>query len=70
MFTGKCKAALELLSNAQKGGVLHLHDRIDPKDPTSPTVRDVLVEKHPPPQPATSNCILQEETETPHPVIF
>ena len=67
MFTGKCKAALELLSNAQKGGVLHLHD---PKDPTLPTVRDVLVEKHPPPQPATNDCILQEETETPHPIIF
>ena len=70
MFTGKCKAALELLSNAQKGGVLHLHDLIDPKDPTSPTVRDVLAEKHPPPQPATNDCILQEETETPHPIIF
>ena len=71
MFTGKCKAALKLLSNAQKGGVLHdLHDHIDPNDPTSLTVQDVLVEKHPPPQPATNDCFLQEETEIPHPVIF
>ena len=70
MFTGKCKAALDLLSNAQNGGVLHLHDHIDPSDPLSPTVRDVLVEKHPPPQPAKNDCILQEEIETPHPIIF
>ena len=70
MFTGKCKAALDLLSNAQKGGVLHLHDHTDPNDPLSPTVRDVLVKKHPAPQPARNECILQEEIETPHPIIF
>ena len=70
MFKGKCKAVLDLLSNAQKGSVLHLYDHMDPNDPLSPTVRDVLVEKHPPPQPAINDCILQEETKTPHPLIF
>ena len=52
----------------QLSGVLHLHDHII--DPTSLTVRDVLVEKHPPPQSATNDCFLQEETERPHRVIF
>ena len=70
MFTGKCKAALDQLSNVQKGGVLHLHDLVDSNDPSSPTVQDVLIDKHPPPQPANNDCILQEEPETPHPIIF
>lgn len=67
MFKGKCKAALNLLSNAQKGGVLHLHDHIDPNDPLSPTVRDVLVEKHPPPQPAKMTASSRRRLRPPTP---
>ena len=43
-FSGKCRAALDLLSNAQKGGVLLLHDllsmhdHVDSNNPSSPTV--------------------------------
>ena len=70
MFTGKCKAALNLLSNAQKGGLLHLNDHTDPNDPSSPTVRDVLISKHPPAQPVHQEYILQEEPEASHPIIF
>ena len=68
MFTGKCKTTLNLLSNIQKEGVLHLHNHVDSN--SSPTVRDILIDKHPPPQPANNDCILQEEPETPHPIIF
>jgi len=67
MFMGKCKAALDLISNAEKGGILHLND---PADPDNPTVREVLISKHPPAQPAHSNCILDEEPQNPHPIIF
>jgi len=42
MFAGKTKAALDLLSQAQKGGVLHLNDPSDLNNPDSPTVRDML----------------------------
>jgi len=45
MFMGKCKAALDLISNAEKGGILHLNDPADPDNPTSPTVREVLISK-------------------------
>jgi hypothetical protein len=70
MFAGKCKAALDLLANAPKDGLLHLHDHIDPDDPSSQTVRDALISKHPPAQPAHQDCILQEDPETPHSIIF
>ena len=58
MFMGKCKAALDLLSKEEKGGILHLDDPADPNSPNSPTVRDVLVDKHPPGQHAYCNCII------------
>jgi len=70
MFMGKCKAALDLLSNDNKGGILHLDDPADVSNPQSPTVRDVLISKHPTGQPAHSSCILPSEPHDPHPVIF
>jgi hypothetical protein len=42
MFMGKCKAALDLLSREEKGGILHLNDPVTPDDPISPTVRESL----------------------------
>ena len=70
MFMGKCKAALDLISNAEKGGILHINDLADSDNPCSPSVKEVLISKHPPAQPAHSNCILDEEPQTPHPIIF
>ena len=70
MFMGKCKAALDLISNVEKGGILHLNDPADPDNPTSPTVREVLISKHPPAKPAHPNCILTDEPDNPHPIIF
>ena len=66
MFAGKIKAALDLLSHAENGGILHLHDPSDPSDPDSPTVRETLTNKHPQGQPAHPECIIpslpQEDT--------
>ena len=70
MFMGKCKAALDLLSNDNNGGVLHLDDPADANNPNSPTVRDILISKHPPGQPAYSSCIIPSEPQDPHHVIF
>ncbi len=66
MFAGKCKSALNLLSQSNSGGILHLHDYSDPANPDSPSVREV----HPMSQPALPNCILQSPPIDPHPVIF
>ena len=70
MFMGKCKAALDLLSKDNNGGLLHLDDPADAKSPNSPTVREELISKHPPGQPAYSSCILPSEPQDPHHVIF
>lgn len=70
MFMGKCKAALNLLSKEEKGGFLHLDDPTNPNSPDSPTVKDVLISKHPIGQPAYSNCIISSEPQDPHQVIF
>ena len=70
MFKGKCKAALDLLSESDKGGILHLDARVNPDDLSSPTVREALLQKHPPSQKLHSECIVDEEPQEPHPVIF
>ncbi len=70
MFAGKTKAALDLLSRAQKGGVLHLEDPSDPNHPGSPTVRDALNSKHPQGQQAHAKCILPSAPQDVHPVVF
>ena len=69
MFVGKCKAALDILSNSGEGGILHLDCHMDPSTPNSPTVREVLISKHPTGQIAHANYILQSPQEV-HPVIF
>ena len=70
MFMGKCKVALDLLSRGEKGGILHLNDHVNPDDPLSPTVRELLVQKHPVGQPVYSSCIVPDEPQDSHPVIF
>ena len=70
MFKGKCKAALDLLSNSGKGGVLHLDAQVNSDDPSSPLVREALLQKHPPAQQVHPECIVGEEPQEPHPVIF
>ena len=59
MFQGKTHAALQLLTDKGKGGVLHLHDTINNGDSAQITVKDVLRSKHPPSQAATLDSIYQ-----------
>ena len=47
MFAGKTKQALDLLSNGIKGGILNLDSPSNPNDQSSPTVKDILLSKHP-----------------------
>ena len=69
MFKGKCKSALSLLCDQGKGGVLHLNAHIDPEDPNSPSVKEALLQKHPPAQQAPE-YIIDEEPQELHHVIF
>ena len=73
MSEGKIKAAIRLLSKDGRQKVLPLHARTNPGDPSSPTVLDVLREKHPPAQPCHTNALIDafiEDTPEIHPVIF
>ena len=56
MFKGKTHAALDLLANNGKGGVLCLDDPTNPCDTKSPSMREVLQSKHPPGQLATTDA--------------
>ena len=69
MFMGKCKAAL-LLANNNNGGLLHLDHPVDGNSTNSPTVRDILISKHPISQPAYNSCIISSDPQDPHPIIF
>ena len=67
MFEGKTKAAIRLLTEESKGGVLRLCDEVD----STRTVRDVLIEKHPPGQPAHADSIdCNDKPPEVHPVLF
>ena len=74
MLQGKTKAALRLISDHCKGGVLRLDSHIPSSDPeTEPqTVREILASKQPPAQPASAETILLSESDPPtvHPVMF
>ncbi len=70
MFAGKCKAALDILSSSEKSTLLHLDDPSNPQDPNSRSVKDVLISKHPAAQKVYKECVVAEEPEDPHPIIF
>ena len=52
-----------------RGDFLHLADHVDEEDPTSPTVKEVLRNKHPSAQCSPESLIQGEPPDT-HPVIF
>ena len=70
MFTGKVKAALDLLKNSAKNSILHLDDQVDPGNPNSVSVKEMLIKKHPNAQVPHQDCILDEEPYQSHPIIF
>ena len=69
MFQGKTKAALRLLSEQSRGGVLHLDDPIETCDGQR-KVRDIFPDKHPPGQPAHRDAVIGEVPLDVHPVLF
>ena len=73
MLQGKVKAALWVLDTQDKSGVLPLN-RTVPSSSAQPapqqTVRDILIQKHPPGQPAHPETLLQSSPiQKPHPVL-
>ena len=69
MSRGKVNKALRLLSSNSSGGVLDL-DEVIPDSNSPRATREILVEKHPPGKPASTNSILQD-TQTPvNPILF
>ena len=72
MSRGKVNKALRLLSSNSSGGVLSLDDVIsDSSHTNSPrTIREILVEKHPPGKPASTNILLQGSPIPMNPILF
>ena len=66
MFQGKTKAAIHLLTEETKGGVLRLCDHVD----THKTVRDVLKDKHPSSQPAHPDSVIEDDPPYFHPILL
>ena len=66
MFEGKTKAAICLLTEEAKGGLLHLSDHVD----TNLTVKDVLIDKHPSGQPAHPKSLIEDDPPEVQPVLF
>ncbi len=70
MFQGKTHAALQLLTDKGKGGVLRLYDSVNNGGPEPLTVKDVLKSKHPPSQAATPDVVHQGTPLDVHRVTF
>ena len=66
MFEGKTKAAIRLLTEEAKGGLLRLSDQVD----INRTVRDVLIDKHLSGQPAHPESLIEDDPPDVHPVLF
>ena len=72
MMEGKVKAALRLITDQERGGLLPLDSVASSEGTTTNTVRDILLEKHPSAQPPFPSAIC-EPSETiyePHSVCF
>jgi len=70
MFNGKTHAALELLTNNGKGGVLHIDHVLESGADAGLTIKDVLKAKHPVGQSALMANIPSGTPPQTHPVIF
>ena len=70
MMEGRVRAALQLLTNESRSGLLSLEEVVS--DGSGRTVRDVLEEKHPDPEPAHADTILNEQMTSVdfHPILF
>ena len=66
MFEEKTIAAICLLTEEAKGGMLRLSDHVD----TNRTVREVLIDKHPSGQPAHPVALTEDHPPEVYPVLF
>ena len=73
MMEGKVKATLRLISDQEKGSVLPLDSLVfTTGDTPAKTVRDILLEKHPPTKPLVSSAVYEPDNAIPepHPIHF
>ena len=70
MFNGKTHAALDLLSNNGKGGVLHIDHVLESGADAGLSIKDVLKAKHPVGQSASPADVPPGTPPQPHPIIF
>ena len=72
MMVGKVKAALRLITDHSKGGLLPLDSLITTADSTTETVRQSVTNKHPPGRPLKPSAISSSDPTIPepHPVLF
>lgn len=69
MMGGRVRAALKLLSSNSDAGLLRLDETVD--DSSGETVRDVLEDKHPDPQPIHPEVLLGDaDNDSFHPIVF
>ena len=69
LFEGNTRAALQLLTDQDCGGVLNLNDPVDPNPEFS--VRNTLNAKDPPAQPLHPECLLSAvDSPAVQPVLF
>ena len=66
----KTKGVLDIISNHENNSIFHLDDLENPNDPNSKSVRDILISKHPTGQKPYRECIIEEEPQDPHQIIF
>ena len=69
MFQEKTSSALCLLTEQNKGGVLHLNDSVDTSNGPQ-KVKEILISKHPPGHPVSSEAIVSGVPPDIHPVRF
>ena len=69
MIEGKVRAALQLLTKATESGPLRLKDVVEE---SGKTVRDILKDKHPHPEPPHTDVLLSTDVVDNdfHPVLF
>ena len=72
MFQGKINAALQLLSQHGKGGILSADEMVDLGGEGEKSVLDILYSKHPHPEPVSMDALPEGYNDPPeaHPVIF
>ena len=72
MMEGKVRAALQFLTGSNGSGTVPLDKVVHPESDTKITVRDVLLNKHPPRQQPSLSSLNEPDSPPlePHPVLF